>query len=264
MKQKTFYYNAKKSNDFGTLAHSDKSLPEKFSYRKKNIFYKIFAWIIYYLIAFPWFWLFGKIFYGIKLHNKKAAKKALKNGGFIYSNHDSYIDVFTPQIFMGRPKRTYIVSNPDAMAKSSLLRFLMSSLGAIPLPTSPRKNVEFEEYLGFLTKEKKKVVTIFPEGTLWFFYDDIRDFDRRSFRYPAKFDVPVVACLVKFRKPKIHLSKNPRPRVDIYFSNALEKKGENPNEIALNYHDQALAFMKENIKGSYCPYIYKSEEEKPN
>ena len=89
----TFYYSDPLNDDFeeNTLQRND--LPENFSYFHKNIFEKIFSFLIYYGLCKP---ILGSIvfFRGTKVVGKEKLKSAKKEGAFVYSNHTSFYDVF--------------------------------------------------------------------------------------------------------------------------------------------------------------------------
>ena len=87
----------------------DETMPAIIDYFKdKNIFFRIFAFLIYFLLAKPLAWLLLKIIFTTKVINKKAFKKRGKNGCFIYSNHTNYLpDALLNSIMHGG--KNYIV-----------------------------------------------------------------------------------------------------------------------------------------------------------
>lgn len=206
-KQKIIYYSDELNDDFANTNIKQKNLGKNFKYIHKNIFWNIFSFIVYYLIAFPIVWLIQKFYCRQKIINKKILRKYKNEGYFIYSNHTHAVnDSFSGPI-SNFPKKCYVIANPDATSLP-FLKNIVQMLGAIPLPTTIKETKEFLKCIEYRIKNKN-VIMIYPEAHIWPFYTKIRPFETHSFKYPIKYDAPVFCitnCYQKskfFKKPKI-------------------------------------------------------------
>ena len=94
--------------------------------------------------------------------------------------------------------------------------------GGIPIPTHNihamiKFNLAMEEAL-----ESGKWMHFYPEGSLWFYYPDIRPFKKGVFKYAVKFDKPVIPLAFSFR-PRKGLQKlfGKKPLVDLHIGKPL-------------------------------------------
>jgi 1-acyl-sn-glycerol-3-phosphate acyltransferase len=131
----------------------------------------------------------------------QAIKNLRKTGYFIYGNHTHIMDAFISQVCITRPKRTFIIADPDAVSIPGV-RNLVMMLGCLPLPSTNGTTKKYLEAIQYHIG-KKHAIVVFPEAHIWPFATFIRPFSSSSFRYPAKLNTPVVPIVATFEKRKI-------------------------------------------------------------
>ena len=208
--EKVRYYKDELNDDFAGNDIKTKKLPEDHKYIKKNPFWKVASFILYYIIALPIVAVYNTIVHGERIKNKRILKKYRKNGYYIYGNHTmAAADAFTP----GRvtfPKKANIIVSPDAVS-IPVVSSLVEMLGGIPIATSLHGMKGFTEALKNYS-DRGKVVMIYPEAHIWPYYTGIRPFKDVSFKYPAKDGRPVFCFTRVFEKRRF----SRRPKVAVY------------------------------------------------
>ena len=210
--KKVVYYHDALNDDFAGTKIEHKSLPEDFKYCHKSIFSRMFAFFIYWLFAVPILYFPVKWHFGIKVKGKKNLRFTRHKGVFFYTNHTQIVDAMLIQLYVAGPKRTYIVADQDATSIRGI-RYLVQSLGCIPVPETPKQHKDFVECLKYRIKQKR-AISIFPEAHIWPFATHIRPFGDGSFVYPAEMNVPAVPVCVTYRKRKIR--KNMAPAMTVH------------------------------------------------
>ncbi len=246
-KKKTFYYHEDKHDDFGGVGVNHKPLPDNYKYIHKNIFFRILSFILYYLIAFPILFIYAKIATGVRVHGKKRWRKSIgkKDGVFFYSNHVHYYDAFFSHVFVGVPKRVFVVSNPDPV-RIPFVGVLVEMLGCLPLPNNRRNFRNYNEAMDYYLK-KCAMISIYPEATLWPYYNKLRPMAKASFKYPAMYNKPIVICAETFRKPKVF--KFLKPRVDLTLSEVIyPDENKTVNENMEMFYQKAMEFWMEHVE----------------
>lgn len=206
-KEKVIYYKDEQNDDFANTKIKRKALGKGFRYIHKNIFFRIFETVLYYIPAAPLVYLMQKFYSHQKFINRKALKKVKDTGYFIYSNHTQILNDAYIGPMAAFPKKCFIITGPDATSIKGI-RTIVQALGAIPLPGNIR---ESKEMLDCIDKriEDKNVIMIYPEAHIWPYYTGIRKFPDASFKYPTRKNVPMFVltnCYQKRRfskKPKI-------------------------------------------------------------
>lgn len=95
--EKVRYYKDELNDDFAGNDIKTKKLPEDHKYIKKNPFWEVASFILYYIVALPIVTVYNKIVHGERIKNKRILKKYRKNGYYIYGNHTmAAADAFTP------------------------------------------------------------------------------------------------------------------------------------------------------------------------
>lgn len=157
-----------------------------------------FCCIFYFGIAMPFFMVFNKCFYGLKIENKNALKKIKGMGAVTICNHIHKMD--SPICATGIPTRKLIyVSAPDfTLGRSSWL--YADLLGIVPTPSSPK---ELQAFIYTLSKylRKGRLVHIYPEGELVTYCENLREFQRGAFYLAIDAQVPVLPMKLVCRKP---------------------------------------------------------------
>lgn len=220
----------------------DVVLDESYPYLQKTFWFKcqrVFFWIALNTVAF---WLL-RITHGLKVHgreNLKAHKEEFKDGVITVSNHVFMWD-FMCIMKAIRPKLSFFPAWKTNLEgpNGPLIRMA----GGIPVPTeSFRSMIKFKQTMEELF-ESKKWVHFFPEGSLWFYYPDIRPLKKAVFQYAVKYDRPVLPITLSFRpRNKLQRLFGRTPLVDVnigeplYADKALKSKEAVEKLHAQTYH----------------------------
>lgn len=200
MPKKTFYYTDPVNDDFAgnniKTTVVDKDFP--FARDSENIFYRIAAFLAYYLIAWPIVWCISKLYLGLRIENRKALRK-VKGGFFLYGNHTRALDAFVPPL-VSWPKKAFTIANPDAVSLPFLRHFVLM-IGGLPIPTTLSAMPVFLHTVEHRCAQGS-CIAIYPEAHIWPFYTGIRPFPATSFRYPVVMNRPALAMVTTYRKRK--------------------------------------------------------------
>lgn len=129
-KSRTIYYSDL-TDDFAGTNIKTRKVDAKFPYVHNSLLFRVPAFLLYYLVAFPLAWAYIRFINGTKIVNRKALRQ-IKGGFFLYGNHTHWSDSFLPHV-AAAPKRTYIIANPDAVSIKGLKNIVLM-LGAVPVP----------------------------------------------------------------------------------------------------------------------------------
>lgn len=256
-KQKVYYQDETKDEiiDFKIKAIK---IDENYKYIHKNIFYKLWSFITYRLIATPIDFVYTKLFRRIKFVNRKVLKKHKKGGYFIYANHtDQFSDGFSPTLICF-PKKPHLVVNPDNVSMPVWGRFTRM-WGALPLPDTLGAVKNFNHAMEH-TLEKDNPILIYPEAHLWPYYTKIRPFDARSFRYPIHFDKPVYTFTTTYQLRK----EGKKPKMMIYVDGPFYvDKNLDKKQAQQDLRDRIYQQMCERAKLSNYEYLTYIKVDKP-
>ena len=206
----------------------DVLLDEDYPYLQKGIWFKIvrvFYWIMINLIVFP----LMRLTHGLKIYGKENLKKhkaALKGGAITVSNHVFYWD-YLCVLKAIRPHLAYFPAWKTNLEGTNAGLIRMS--GGIPVPTDNmhamiKFNKAIEEVL-----DSGKWLHFFPEGSMWFFYPDIRPLKKAVFTYAVRFDKPIVPISISFRPRKgITRLFSKTPTVDLHIGEPIFPNKELP------------------------------------
>ena len=232
-----------------------------FPYIHNGLLFRVSAFFLYYFIAYPLVWIYIRVINGTRIVNRKTLRK-IKGGFFLYGNHTHWSDSFLPHV-IAAPKRTYVIANPDAVSIKGL-RTIVLMVGAIPVPSKMKCLREFVEALEVRCKQGG-CITIYPEAHIWPYYTGIRQFPDTSFKYPAKFNVPVVAMVTTFRKRTGLLRFVKTPARTITLSDPIyPEAGMTLHESQVYFHQRVYDFMKQHAERSdnyeFIHYVQKQTE----
>ena len=197
----TIYWEDELNDDFETTSLKRIPVPANYKYYHQNIFYRFFNRILYFGVCGIIIPIAVK-FFGVKVKylDKEAFKEYRKHGGFIYSNHTSFLDMIDIQtLFL--TKKTHIIGYTDAL-DMPVVKHIVKHLGYMPLPDTIKSSRAFMEALKIYT-DKKQSIIIYPEAHVWPFYTKIRPYVQTSFKYPAKLLKPALPITACYRKSKI-------------------------------------------------------------
>ena len=219
---------------------------ENYPYLPRGARYKFMRgvyWLLINLIVFP----LCRLLYGLRIYGKKNLKKhktVLKNGAITISNHVFMWD-YLCVLRAIRPHLAYFPAWKTNLEGN--MRGFVRLSGGIPIPegnlhATAKFNAAIEEVL-----ESGKWLHFFPEGSMWFFYPDIRPLKKAVFHYAIKHNKPVLPITMSFR-PRKGLWKllGKKPLVDLHIGEPLlpdQTLSRREAEQAL--HKQAYHVMQE-------------------
>lgn len=92
MKERRYYYFDERSDDFAATDIHTKPTPADYDYQPKNIFYRFFKPIVYYLVLLLVV-VEVRLLLFVPVKNRRVLlrRRDRKKGYFLYSNHTSYL-----------------------------------------------------------------------------------------------------------------------------------------------------------------------------
>ena len=234
---------------------------ENYKY-KKNVFYRFWQFILYYFIARPVFLFYGKLFLGIKVYGKDKIKH-IKTGAVTVSNHVHYVDFCIATHFIAGNRRSHIISNKENF-DVPIAGKLLSGYGVMPLPDTTKAHINFYKQVNVYLK-KKRFIHLFPEASMWPYYNKLRPLKSGAFHFACKNNLPVIPYVLVFRKSKgIEKLLRTRPRISVYICDPIypntELKGKDQNLDILNRTHMAMQNVLDEHK-SFEYWHYITEEE---
>ncbi len=176
-------------------------LDENYNYMPSGVGFRIKRALVaaaLHLVVFPVTHLtHGLRIYGRK--NLKKHKKELKNGAITVSNHVFMWD-YLCVLKAIRPHISYFPAWKTNF--ESGFQPFMRILGGMPIPEG-----DVHAMISF-KKGMDKVVSsgrwlhVFAEGSMWYFYPDIRPLKPAVFLYAAKYEKPLIPISMSFRPRK--------------------------------------------------------------
>lgn len=217
------YYYDERNDDFcHTKTNKEVIVNENYNYYSKNIFFKMFSFVTYYLVAFPILYLYCYFIKGIRVKNRKNLK-SIKTGAVLYGNHTSIIDAYIGPVLLTPFRRCYIVGNKDAVSIKGI-SLLVRSLGCLPVPDTTKGLIKMNKSVSSILKDGKMIM-IYPEAHIWHYYTGLRPFPETSFRFAASNNVPAVPIAVTYQHRK-GFFKNHKPRMIVYVGKPIYGKSE--------------------------------------
>ncbi|MCR5399989.1 MAG: 1-acyl-sn-glycerol-3-phosphate acyltransferase [Treponema sp.] len=175
-------------------------LDENYPYREKT-----FSW------KFKNFWLnillnlavipVTNIRYAIRVEGRKNLrlyKKDLKKGFVSVSNHICEWD-FLALLSAMYPKKAFFPIWSRNMETS--MAPIFKTIGGIPVPLSARAAHQFIKAMDSVLEEKKWL-HVYAEGSMWFFYPAVRQFQNGAFFFALRHNLPVLPLAISYREPK--------------------------------------------------------------
>lgn len=224
----------------------DINFDENYPYLRKDFWYKalrVMYFILLQIVAFPLL----RFTHGLRIYGKKNLKQnkdALKNGAITISNHVFMWDFLCVSKAI-RPRLARFPAWKINLYGSN--GPLIRMAGGIPIPTENlRAMVKFKKAIEEVL-ESKKWLHFFPEGSMWFFYPDIRPLKKAVFRYAVKYDRPIVPIVMTFRERKgITRLFTKKPCVDLHVGKPLFVNKSLPRALAeAEIHKTAYQVMQE-------------------
>ena len=223
----------------------DLNFDEDYPYRQKGFIYgciRAFYWFMVNVIVFPLL----RLTHGLRIDGKenlKKYKKELKGGAITVSNHVFMWD-FLCVLKAVRPRLMHFPGWKTNLDGPN--RFLIRMSGGIPIPTnSLRSMVKFKRAMESVL-EDGKWLHVFPEGSMWFFYPDIRPLKNTAFTYAVKYGKPIVPIAMSFRERRgITKLFTKKPCVDLHIGEVMfPDKTISPREAINKMHRDAYHVMQ--------------------
>ena len=179
----------------------DTHFDENYEYLPKGFWHKVsrsLLWLVLNLLAFP----VAAIRHGLRIRGREKLKKykqEFKDGAITICNHVFMWDYLC--VLQGiRPKLQYHMGWKTNFEgpNGPLIRWV----GGIPIPTdNMRAMAKFQKAIGEVL-QSKQWLHVFPEGSMWFYYPDIRPLKKAVFKYAVRYDKPVIPMAISFRERK--------------------------------------------------------------
>ena len=217
-----FTYPERSDHHMLTLKTTYKvNLDKNYKYMPRGVWFRIGRAVVaglLHLIVFP----LTRLTHGLKIYgrdNLKKHKKELKGGAITISNHVFMWD-YLCVLKAIRPHICYFPAWKPNL--ESIFCPFMRLLGAMPIPEDD------VHLMAFFKRDMDKVVEsgrwlhVFPEGSLWYFYPDIRPLKPAVFTYAVKYDKPLIPISMSFRPRKgINKLFGKGPCVDLHISEPM-------------------------------------------
>lgn len=176
-------------------------LDENYSYMPRGAWFRIkraLVAVLLHLVVFP----LTHLTHGLRIYGRKNLRKhrkELKNGAITVSNHVFLWD-YLCVLKAIRPHISYFPAwKPNF--ESGFSPF-MRILGGMPIPEGNiRAMAAFKHGLDEVV-ESKRWLHVFPEGSLWKFYPDIRPLKLSVFNYAVRYGKPLIPISMSFRPRK--------------------------------------------------------------
>lgn len=198
------------------------------------------------IFKFRQFWLFFAIrlivfplmnlSHGLKIHGKENIKKnkvKFKDGAITIANHVFMWDYLA----VLKAIHPHIPSFPGwATNFEGPNGPLIRTIGGIPIPTDDfRGLVKFKKTMDQLFTNKHWI-HFYPEGSMWYYYPDIRPFKPAIFQFAVTHNKPIIPIGFSFRKRRgllklfwnmpcvnMHIGEPLYPKQDLSYEEAVDE-----------------------------------------
>ena len=176
-------------------------LDEEYDYMPRGFWFRVkraLVAVLLHLVVFP----LTHLTHGLRIYGRKNLKKhkrELKNGAITVSNHVFMWD-YLCVLKAIRPHISYFPAwKPNF---ESGFQPLMRIIGGMPIPEG-----DIHAMMAFKRDMDEVVASgkwlhVFAEGSLWYFYPDIRPLKLAAFTYAAKYKKPLIPISMSFRPRK--------------------------------------------------------------
>lgn len=229
-----------------TVKHlRDVNVDKDYPYLQKSFWFKCQRVFLFIVLRVLMFWLI-RITHGLRIYgreNLKKHKELLQNGAITISNHICMWD-FILVMKAVRPRLMFFPAWKTNLEgpNGPLIRMA----GGIPIPTESFSAMKQFRAAMDEVFESKKWMHFFPEGSMWFFYPNIRPLKKAVFQYAVQYDRPIVPIVMTFRKRRgITKWFTRKPQVDLHVGEPLvHDKTLSPREASQKMHEEAYHIMQ--------------------
>lgn len=256
------YYQDETKDDFlSTKTNLNITIDSEYKYLNHNPIYNFFSTCLYYIIAIPLLAIYGRLFKGLRIKNKKNLRKAKKTGYVLYINHSNMMDPFLGHVFLAKLKRAYVIASKDAVS-IFFVKTLVKALGTLPVPDTTGGLKNLHSTVSYLLA-KKRVIVVYPEAHLWPYYTGLRPFPTTSFRFAANNNVPAIPVAVTYTEPRHPFKSRKKPKPIVYIGEPVFPDAELSSKAnAEMLRDKCYEYIKKTIdeKSTHALYEYKQKE----
>ena len=223
----------------------DTNFDENHKYYNPTFFHKVKRGLLV-ICLYTFGFLAATIRHGLKIHGRKQFKKnkkLYKDGLITIANHVFMWDY----LCILKAIRPHLQYHPGWKTNfEGPNAFFIKWVGGIPVPTDNiRAMAKFQKAIGQVL-EDKKWLHFFPEGSMWFYYPDIRPFKKAIFKYSVRHNKPIVPMVFTFRERKgLWKLFGNKPLVDLHIGNPLfPDKSLSPVDAIDKLHKEAYHTMQ--------------------
>ena len=204
----------KEVHDYHTIKSKPIILKDNYIFFRTNFFFNILSKIVIILFIIFSYFLYGKLYLGLRIKNKKGLKVLKNEGHILMSNHMHQFDAIWIGCLMF-PKKLFVTmlqSNLGIPFAGKLFRYA----GAVPIPE--KKNQMFN-FLDEMKRELSlnKSVLVMPEAAIKPYNIGIRKFFNGGFRFASISEVNILPLVYVYKNRK-GLGKliHKKPRIELH------------------------------------------------
>ena len=246
--KKTIYYTT--LSDRVVEPRGDQAeLPKNYRWIRRDKSFKAMRRVMLWAARLSAF-VYCKAVLRVKVENKDLLKKMRYRGCFLYANYVHAPGDGLLPIYVNGAKPADILVDPEVLSTPILGKYLPHA-GAMPIPKTMRSMRRLRDAIDRAI-DRGHTVCIYPEGTLWPYYTDIRPFHKGSFRFPVESNAPCYSMTTTFQERKA----GKPPKVTVYIDGPFNV----PHDISRSEQQELLkdlihAKMKERAKNNTIQYI---------
>lgn len=136
--------------------------------------------------------------HGLIVHGRRNLRK-LKGGAITISNHVLPLD--GPIVAQSVFPHAVVYQSLEDNFKLPFIRHLIRWLGGMPIPNAVTARPAYLKATNHFLAQGK-FIQIYPEASLWPYYNGIRSFKTGAFHFAVKFQVPIVPISIHFRQAR--------------------------------------------------------------
>lgn len=139
--------------------------------------------------------------YGFRIKGKKVLKtykKELENGAVTICNHVVFWDYIFVMLAL-KPYRPYVIVWLENFLGKDMKN--IRNIKGIPIPED-FENLKYFDKAVTNALNNKEFIHVYPEASMWFYYNKIRPFKKGAFNFAVKTNKPVLPLIVTYHKRK--------------------------------------------------------------
>lgn len=171
-------------------------IKDNYKYINDNKLFNMASDLLF-IIATPILWILNRLLFGFDIEGIDNLRK-VSGGKVTISNHVHPMDC-TMNGLINFPERVYFPTLASNF-QIPLIRHLIKLLYAIPIPKQPKHMKQFLENI-VKALQDGKTVHMYPEGSLWPYYEKIRPFKKGAFKIAVEANCPIVPIVYQFIEP---------------------------------------------------------------